>query len=64
MDLINYWNFKLDISKALSSLVSQEVYVEKWVPFEKELAVMVVRDLKGNLVSYPTVETIQKVSFF
>ena len=35
--------------------------MEKWVTFEKELAVMVVRGLDGKVVSYPTVETIQKV---
>ncbi|KAJ3089375.1 phosphoribosylaminoimidazole carboxylase ade2 [Quaeritorhiza haematococci] len=36
------------------------LYVEKWVPFEKELAVMVVRALDGTITSYPVVETIQK----
>ena len=51
-----------DIEGAIASLVSAEVYVEKWVTFEKELAVMVVRGLDGKVVSYPTVETIQKVS--
>jgi phosphoribosylaminoimidazole carboxylase len=36
------------------------LYVEKWAPFIKELAVMVARDKYGNVKSYPCVETIQK----
>ena len=43
-------------------LVSAEVYAEKWITFEKELAVIVVRGLDGKVTSYPVVETIQKVS--
>jgi phosphoribosylaminoimidazole carboxylase len=35
------------------------LYVEKWVTFEKELAVMVVRALDGTVRSYPCVETVQ-----
>jgi len=49
-----------EIEGALKSLVSSEVYVEKWVYFEKEIAVMVTRGLDGKIVSYPVVETIQK----
>ncbi|KAJ1500306.1 phosphoribosylaminoimidazole carboxylase ade2, partial [Coelomomyces lativittatus] len=37
-----------------------EWYVEKWVPFVKELAVMVVRGGDGTLLAYPVVETQQK----
>ena len=51
-----------DIEKALAMLVSAEVYAEKWITFEKELAVIVVRGLDGKVTSYPVVETIQKVS--
>ncbi|KAJ3401743.1 phosphoribosylaminoimidazole carboxylase ade2, partial [Chytridiales sp. JEL 0842] len=36
------------------------LYVEKWVPFEKELAVMVVRSPDGTVRSYPCVETVQQ----
>jgi phosphoribosylaminoimidazole carboxylase len=36
------------------------LYVEKWVTFKKELAVMVAKSVTGELVSYPCVETIQK----
>ena len=54
------WDPPTDIPTALASLVSADVYVEKWVPFTKELAVMVVRALDGGVVAYPTVETIQK----
>ncbi|KAJ3045923.1 phosphoribosylaminoimidazole carboxylase ade2 [Rhizophlyctis rosea] len=36
------------------------LYVEKWVPFVKELAVMVAKSVTGETASYPTVETVQK----
>ncbi|KAF5375617.1 hypothetical protein D9757_008510 [Collybiopsis confluens] len=39
-----------------------ELYAEKWVPFIKELAVMVVRGRDGNVASYPAVETVHKDS--
>ena len=41
------------------SFNGMELYAEQWVPFEKELAVMVVRT-KDGIVSYPVVETAQK----
>ncbi|KAJ3226765.1 phosphoribosylaminoimidazole carboxylase ade2 [Clydaea vesicula] len=37
-----------------------ELYIEKFVPFVKELAVMVARGRDGEVLSYPVVETIQK----
>ncbi|KAJ3392568.1 phosphoribosylaminoimidazole carboxylase ade2 [Chytriomyces hyalinus] len=37
-----------------------ELYVEKWIPFEREIAVMVTRSVSGTVVSYPCVETVQK----
>jgi phosphoribosylaminoimidazole carboxylase len=40
---------------------STSIYAEKWVPFEKELAVMVVRS-KHDIITYPVVETTQKNS--
>jgi phosphoribosylaminoimidazole carboxylase len=36
-----------------------DLYAEKWVPFVKELAVMVVRTIEGRVITYPVVETIQ-----
>jgi 5-(carboxyamino)imidazole ribonucleotide synthase len=36
-----------------------EVLIEAFIPFEKELAVMVARNLEGEVVVYPTVETQQ-----
>lgn len=38
---------------------SNAYYVEELVPFVAELAVMVVRSLDGQVVSYPVVETVQ-----
>ncbi|ORY48744.1 phosphoribosylaminoimidazole carboxylase [Rhizoclosmatium globosum] len=55
-----------DISQAISDLGGgpakngPELYVEKWIPFQRELAVMVARSVSGNIVSYPCVETVQK----
>ena len=33
--------------------------VEERVPLDRELAVLVARDLRGNLAVYPVVETVQ-----
>jgi len=38
------------------------LYAEKWVPFVKELAVMVVHGKNGEVCSYPPVETIHRNS--
>ncbi|KAJ3320592.1 phosphoribosylaminoimidazole carboxylase ade2, partial [Gonapodya sp. JEL0774] len=56
-----------DIDRAMSHLgaglgSSTPLYAEKWVPFIKELAVMVVRSLDGSTMSYPVVETVHKDS--
>jgi len=53
-----------DIDRAVNALggYSQGLYAEKWAPFVKELAVMVVRSRDGSVVSYPVVETIHKDS--
>eukprot|EP00045_Choanoeca_perplexa_P008590 m.80614 g.80614 ORF g.80614 m.80614 type:complete len:560 (-) comp14555_c0_seq1:134-1813(-) len=48
------------IEAALSSLNTSEIYVEKWVPFVKELAVMVARSSQGEVIAYPVVETRQQ----
>lgn len=51
---------KDSIHEALKTLHSRPLYAEKWAPFVKELAVMVVRTLDGRTLSYPVVETIHK----
>lgn len=49
------------IAAAWSTLASKgSLYVEKWVPFAKELAVVVARDKDGNCKPYQTVHTIQQ----
>lgn len=47
-----------DIDTGLEKLKGRELYVEKFVPFTKELAVMVARSTKGEILAYPVVETI------
>lgn len=51
---------KESISEALEFLRDRPLYAEKWAPFTKELAVMIVRSIDGRVFSYPTVETIHK----
>jgi phosphoribosylaminoimidazole carboxylase PurK protein len=45
-----------EIEAAIKSL-GDKLYAEKFVPFKKELAVMVARDTKGNVATYPVTET-------
>lgn len=40
----------------------KKLYVEGWAPFVKEVAVMVVRNVEGEVKSYDAVETIHKDS--
>ena len=49
-----------DISTGFKTLGATELYAERWVPFVKELAVMVVKTNDNKCVSYPVVETIQE----
>jgi phosphoribosylaminoimidazole carboxylase len=51
---------KNDIPEALHVLHDRPLYAEKWAPFIKELAVMVVRSIEGEVFAYPTVETIHE----
>ncbi len=51
---------KSDINKGFEKLKGRKLYIEKFVPFIKELAVMVARGKNGEIKSYPTVETIHK----
>ena len=41
-------------------MLPTDIYVEQAVAFEKELAVVAARDTMGNIVTYPTVETIHE----
>lgn len=46
-----------DIENGLEKLKGRALYVEKFVPFVKELAVMVARSTVGEILAYPIVET-------
>ena len=48
------------VQDALEFLSGRPLYAEKWVPFVKEIAVMVVRTARGPTCSYPVVETVHK----
>ncbi|KAF6748541.1 phosphoribosylaminoimidazole carboxylase [Ephemerocybe angulata] len=48
------------IPEAIKSLGGRPLYAEKWMPFVKEIAVMVVRSATGEVASYPVVETVHK----
>ena len=50
------------IQNALDALGDRPLYAEKWVPFSREIAVMVVRTTEGEVVSYPVVETVHRES--
>ncbi|XP_010667304.3 phosphoribosylaminoimidazole carboxylase, chloroplastic isoform X2 [Beta vulgaris subsp. vulgaris] len=51
-----------DLSSAVAALGGYErgLYVEKWAPFVKELAVIVARGRDNSILCYPVVETIHK----
>jgi len=51
---------KENINQALIKLDGRRLYVEAWVKFEKELAVMVARSTSGDIKSFPVVETLHK----
>ncbi|HEY5442502.1 MAG TPA: ATP-grasp domain-containing protein, partial [Candidatus Saccharimonadales bacterium] len=46
--------------QAMSSFQGKPLYAEAFVPFQKELAVMVARDQQGNIATYPLTETIHE----
>ncbi|KXN88339.1 Phosphoribosylaminoimidazole carboxylase [Leucoagaricus sp. SymC.cos] len=48
------------VETAIATLGGRPLFAEKWVPFIKEIAVMVVRTTSGEVVSYPVVETVHK----
>lgn len=53
-----------DVDDAIAALGggSRLLYAEKWAPFAKEIAVMVVRSVDGQVASYPAVETVHENS--
>lgn len=51
---------KSDIQQAVKKLGSKDLYVEKYISFEKELSVIVARGRDGTVKAYPVVETIHK----
>ncbi len=49
-----------DILSGFTKLSNSPLYVEKFAPFIKEVAVVGARDVKGNIELFPVVETIHK----
>ncbi|KAJ2311008.1 phosphoribosylaminoimidazole carboxylase ade2 [Coemansia sp. RSA 2702] len=49
-----------DVAAGFRQLGGKMLYAEKFVPFIKELAVMVVRRPGGEVKAYPVVETVQR----
>ncbi|KAJ1913872.1 phosphoribosylaminoimidazole carboxylase ade2 [Tieghemiomyces parasiticus] len=56
-DIAQAWQ---SLCSATANATASQLYVEQWVPFAKELAVMVVRGRDGAVKSYPVVETVQR----
>lgn len=51
---------KKSIDAAWEQFKDKKLYAEAYVHFDKELAIMIARSSKGEIVPYPVVETIQK----
>lgn len=49
-----------DLERGFKKLTGRELYVEKFVKFKKELAVMVARNTKKEIAVYPVVQTLHK----
>jgi phosphoribosylaminoimidazole carboxylase PurK protein len=49
-----------DIAQAFKTFAGKKLYAEKFVPFTKELAVMVARSINGDAATYPIVQTIHE----
>jgi phosphoribosylaminoimidazole carboxylase PurK protein len=49
-----------ELKIALDHFNDSKLYAEKFVPFRKELAVMIARSMDSNVVLYPVVETIHQ----
>jgi 5-(carboxyamino)imidazole ribonucleotide synthase len=46
------------LQKKFAKFANRELYAEKVINFTKELAVMVAKDIKGNIKTYPLTETV------
>ena len=53
-------NNESEIVLAIEKLKDRSFYIEKFVPFIKELALVVARGKNGDILPYPVVETIHK----
>lgn len=55
---------KDEVPAALAALggAERQLYAEKWAPFAKEVAVMVVRSVQGEVRAYTAVETVHENS--
>lgn len=53
-------NSPAELEKALKSFKGQALYAEKFVPFTKELAIMIARGQDGQIAAYPVTETIHE----
>jgi 5-(carboxyamino)imidazole ribonucleotide synthase len=51
---------KNHVKDAMKKLENRELYVEKFVPFKMELAVVLARGKSGEIKMYPVVETVHK----
>jgi 5-(carboxyamino)imidazole ribonucleotide synthase len=51
---------KNDISGALEKLHGKSLYVEEFVPFKHELAVIAAKSIQGEVSLYPVVQTVQQ----
>lgn len=49
-----------ELAEALERFHEQQLYAEAFVPFTKELAVVLAKDMDGNATTYPVVETIHQ----
>jgi len=47
-----------DFEEALSLIVKQQCILEGWVPFEKELSIIVARNLNGEVNTFPIAENV------
>lgn len=51
---------RAELKEALERFAGRELYAEKFVPFKKELAVMVARGVNGEVSTYPIAETVHQ----
>lgn len=49
-----------DVAPSFKKLGGKNVYAERFVPFVKELAVIAVRGMSGDIRTYPVVETVHQ----